>query len=144
MINPQPKVILCIEDNAGDEELIRLACKELPVANEMILARNGELALDILHKRNGFEDSADPDLILLDLNLPKLEGREVLADIKNNEKLKSIPVVVLSSSEADEDIKEVYSLHANCFVSKPDSALEFIDTVSSVTKFWTTVVTRAD
>ena len=142
MTDPQSRVILCIEDNAGDEELIRLAFKKLPIPSEMILARNGEQALDILHKRNGFENAADPDLILLDLNLPKLEGREVLAEIKNNDALKSIPVVVLSSSEADEDIKDAYSLHANCYVSKPDSALEFIETVSALTQFWTTVVKR--
>ena len=97
----------------------------------------------MLYKRNGFEDMPSPDLILLDLNLPKVEGREVLADIKNDDDLETIPVVVLSSSEAAEDIQEAYSLHANCFVSKPVSALDFIKTVTLITDFWITVAKRA-
>ncbi|MCZ6855489.1 MAG: response regulator [Gammaproteobacteria bacterium] len=143
MTELEPIVILCIEDNAGDAELVRLSFKEFHIANEMLLARDGEEALNMLYQRNGFEDTPAPDLILLDLNLPKIEGREILADIKNDDKLKTIPVVVLSSSEAAEDIKEAYSLHANCFVSKPVSALEFIKTVSLITDFWITVAKRA-
>ncbi len=143
MTELEPIVILCVEDNAGDAELVRLSFKQFKIANEMLLATDGEQALDILYQRNGYEDVPAPDLILLDLNLPKIERREVLADIKNNDNLKTIPVVVLSSSEAAEDIQEAYSLHVNCFVSKPVSALDFIKTVNLISDFWITVAKRA-
>jgi len=142
MVEASHFVILCVEDNLGDAELIRMSLEQADRAYDLIFATDGEQALDILFKRNQFVNSPTPGLIFLDLNLPKLEGREVLAKIKSDEVLKTIPIIVLSSSQATEDIGEAYALHANCFVTKPHSAVDFVKTIRATTDFWINVVQR--
>lgn len=115
-------VILLVEDNEGDILLTQEALQDAKLANKMLTARDGDEALDILYRRNGFEDAERPDLIFLDLNLPGTDGYEVLEIIKNEPSLKAIPVVVLTSSHAEDDRLTTYEMHANCFVSKPLSA----------------------
>lgn len=132
--------ILLVEDSPGDVDLTREAFEDAKFRNNLHVAVNGVEALDYLYKRNGFEDATTPDIILLDLNLPKIDGREVLEKIKSDPKLKFIPSIVLTSSKADEDIIDTYDLHANCFISKPVDALKFIEVVQRVENFWVDVV----
>ena len=136
-----PIDILLVEDNPGDERLTREALKEGKVYNNLHWAKDGVEALDFLHKRGRHAGAPRPDIILLDLNLPKKDGREVLAVIKNDAELKHIPVVVLTTSEAEEDVLKSYSLHANCYVTKPVDLEKFIQVVQSIDRFWLTVVT---
>ncbi|MGA9533595.1 MAG: response regulator [Anaerolineales bacterium] len=135
-----PIEILMVEDNPGDVRLTKEAFKENKIQNNMYVAEDGELALDYLHQRNGYEDAVRPDLILLDLNLPKLDGRQVLQDIKEDPDLKRIPVVILTTSEASEDIVRTYDLHANSYVTKPVDFDQFCKVVHSIEEFWFTVV----
>lgn len=132
--------ILLIEDNEGDIVLTQEAMRDAKLANNLLIARDGDEALDILFKRNGFEDAPTPDLILLDLNLPITDGYEVLAVMKQEDSLLRIPVVVLTSSESDADRIKTYDLHANCFVSKPLKASTFIDVVKTIENFWLSIV----
>jgi len=132
--------ILLVEDNEGDIELTREAFEDAGFRNNLHIAEDGEKALNFLFKRNGFEEAATPDIILLDLNLPKTDGREVLETIKSTESLKRIPTIVLTSSMADRDILESYDLHANCYIVKPVSAVKFIEVVRHVENFWVDVV----
>jgi len=133
--------ILLIEDNPGDVELTREALIESgKLMNTLEVARDGEVALDYLYKRNGFSNVNTPDLILLDLNLPKLDGRDVLKVIKEDAGLSKIPVIILSSSEAASDIQKSYQLHANCFVTKPVQLDDFIRVVQSIESFWIDIV----
>ncbi|NVO25145.1 response regulator [Donghicola mangrovi] len=132
--------ILLIEDNEGDIVLTQEAMREAKLANNLLLARDGDEALDILYKRNGYEGAATPDLILLDLNLPVTDGYEVLEIMKQDEDLLRIPVVVLTSSESDADRIKTYQLHANCFVSKPLKASSFIEVVKTIENFWLSIV----
>ncbi|MCF8262790.1 MAG: response regulator [Melioribacteraceae bacterium] len=136
----QPVNILLVEDNPGDARLAQEGLKESKLNNELNIVTDGEQALDYLHKRGNFKDVKTPDLILLDLNLPKIDGREVLAEIKKNERLKTIPVVILTTSQAEEDILKTYSLHANCYISKPLDLDQFIKVVRSIENFWLTIV----
>ena len=136
-----PIDILLVEDNPGDERLTREALKEGKVYSNLHWAKDGVEALQFL-KREGKHDTAPrPDIILLDLNLPKKDGREVLAVIKKDSVLKHIPVVVLTTSEAEEDVLKSYELHANCYVTKPVDLEKFIHVVQSIDRFWLTVVT---
>lgn len=128
--------ILLVEDNAGDIELTKEAFEEAKFRNNLHVATDGEKALDFLYKRNEYEDSPTPDIILLDLNLPKTDGREVLEDIKNDKDLRRIPTIILTSSSADKDIIETYDLHANCYIVKPVDAVKFMDVVQRVENFW--------
>jgi CheY-like chemotaxis protein len=140
--------ILLVEDNEGDIELTKLAFKNAKFRNNLSVAEDGDKALDILFKRNGYEDFISPDIILLDLNLPLTDGREVLERIKADDKLKRIPVIVLTSSKADNDIIESYDLHANSYVIKPDNfddfkeivTNKFIEVVQHAENFWVDIV----
>jgi len=132
--------ILLVEDNEGDIELTREAFEEAKFRNNLHIAEDGEKALNFLFKRNGFEDAITPDIILLDLNLPKTDGREVLDQIKSSEKIRRIPTIVLTSSSADRDIVESYNLHANCYIVKPVNAVKFMEVVRHVENFWVDVV----
>ena len=132
--------ILLVEDNPGDVRLTVEALRGAKVANELHIVGDGESAIDFLRQRGEYGDAPRPDIVLLDLNLPRLEGREVLADIKSDPDLAKIPIIVLTSSSADEDIQQSYALHANCFVTKPVDFTEFIAAVRSLEGFWLKIV----
>jgi len=136
----KPIFILMVEDNPADVRLTQEALKEGKVHNHLYTVENGEDALDFLKQRGEFEDVPRPDLILLDLNLPKKDGREVLEEIKNDRELRSIPVVILTTSKAEEDILRTYNLHANCYVTKPVDLDEFMIVVKSIENFWLQIV----
>lgn len=135
-----PIEILLVEDNPGDVRLTIEALKEGKVANKINVAADGVEALAFLRREGKYEKAPKPDLILLDLNLPKKNGREVLAEIKTDSRLKCIPVVILTSSQAEKDIVTTYNLHANCYITKPVDFGQFIDVVKSIENFWFTVV----
>jgi len=132
--------ILLVEDNTGDARLAWEAIREARVCNNLRWVSDGVDALAYLRREGRFSDAQRPDLILLDLNLPRKDGREVLAEIKNDENLRRIPVVVLTTSEADEDIVKAYHLNANCYISKPVDLERFIKVVSAIESFWLTIV----
>lgn len=133
--------ILLIEDHSGDARLAKEALKESKVKNRLHIVTDGMAATDFLFKRNKYKDVPTPDLILLDLNLPKKDGREVLAEVKADEDLKRIPVIILTISKAEEDILKTYNLHANCYITKPLDFNKFIEVVKSIEKFWLNIVT---
>ena len=135
-----PVKILLVEDNPADIRLTIEALREGKIANRLNVAKDGVEALDFLQRRGAFADAPRPDLVLLDLNLPKKDGREVLAEIKADDSLKRIPVVVLTTSQAEEDILKSYNLHANCYISKPVDLEQFITVVRTIEDFWLTVV----
>lgn len=132
--------ILLVEDNPGDIELTREAFDDAKLRNNLSVVMDGDQALDYLYKRNGYEDVTTPDIILLDLNLPKTDGREVLEDIKNNKSLRKIPTIVLTSSQADKDIIDRYNLHANCYIVKPIDAIKFMGVVARFESFWVDII----
>jgi len=132
--------ILLIEDNSGDISLAREAFRDTKVRNQLFVAEDGEEAMEFLHGRGRYAGMPRPDLILLDLNLPKLSGREILAEMKADESLRSIPVVVLTSSKAEEDILKCYDDHANCYISKPLDSNQFVRVIKSIEEFWLTIV----
>ncbi|AMV73598.1 response regulator [Desulfuromonas carbonis] len=138
--NPVPIKILLVEDNPADIRLTIEALKEGKILNELNLAKDGVEALDYLFRRGAFSAATRPDLILLDLNMPRKDGREVLAEIKEDADLKRIPVVVLTTSKAEEDIVKSYNLHANCYISKPVDLEQFIRVIKTIEDFWLTVV----
>ncbi|MBU0714555.1 MAG: response regulator [Proteobacteria bacterium] len=137
----KPIEILLVEDNPGDVRLTIEALKEGKIKNKLHSARDGEEALDFLFQRGSFTKAPRPDLILLDLNLPKKDGREVLKEIKEDPNLKRIPVAVLTISSAEEDILKSYNLHANCYIQKPIGIDQFAKVVRSIEDFWFTIVT---
>jgi CheY-like chemotaxis protein len=132
--------ILLIEDNPGDVRLTIEALKDCKIMNNLNVVENGLKAMKYLRKEEEYKDKQLPDLILLDLNIPKINGHEVLAEIKNDPMLKIIPVVILTSSSSDEDILTTYELHANCFITKPVDIEQFIKIVQYVGDFWFTIV----
>ena len=132
--------ILLVEDNVGDIELTKEAFRDAKFRNNLHITMDGDEALDYLHKRNGHEDAVTPDIILLDLNLPGTDGREVLEQVKDDNKLKRIPTIVLTSSSAERDVIGSYDLHANCYIVKPVSAAKFIDVVHHIEDFWIDIV----
>ena len=136
-----PVEILLVEDNPGDVRLTKEALKEGKVYSNLHWAKDGVEALEFLRRKGQFAGVPRPDIILLDLNLPKKDGREVLSEIKNDDDLKRIPVVILTTSKAEEDVLRSYQLHANCYVTKPVDLDKFINVVQSIDKFWLTVVT---
>jgi two-component system, chemotaxis family, response regulator Rcp1 len=136
-----PVEILLVEDNPGDYRLTQEALREGKVYNNLHWARDGVEALDFLMRRGSHAAAPRPDIILLDLNLPKKDGREVLSEIKGDPGLRPIPVVILTTSKAEEDILRSYDLHANCYVTKPVDLDKFIVVVQSIDRFWLTVVT---
>ncbi len=135
--------VLLVEDNEGDIELTREAFEESGLRNTLNVVNDGSEALDYLYKRNGFEGAVTPDIILLDLNLPHTDGKEVLEIIKADNDLKRIPVIILTSSKADQDIVESYNLRANCYIVKPVDAFKFTGVVQHVENFWVDVVCRS-
>jgi CheY-like chemotaxis protein len=128
--------ILLVEDNPGDVRLTIEALKDAKVANVLHHVANGEEALEFVMRRGEFSDAPRPDLILLDLNLPRMNGTEVLEALKTDTELRRIPVIVLTTSSAERDILHSYDLHANCFVTKPLDFAEFIGAVRSMEQFW--------
>jgi two-component system, chemotaxis family, response regulator Rcp1 len=136
----RPVEILLVEDNPGDAELTAEALRHGKVYNQMHVVEDGEAAMAFLRREGKYADVPRPDVILLDLNLPRKDGREVLAEIKNHPTLKSIPVVVLTTSASDADIEKSYLLHANCYISKPVELEGFLTVVQSIDDFWLTVV----
>ena len=135
-----PIEILLVEDNPGDVRLTKEALKEGRFANLINVAVDGFEAMAFLRREGKYANASRPDLILLDLNLPKKNGREVLAEIKADSNLKRIPVVVLTSSQAEKDIVATYNLHANCYITKPVDFEQFICVVRSIEDFWFAVV----
>ena len=132
--------ILLVEDNPGDVRLAQEALKESKVRNQLHIVNDGMAATDFLFKRNDYKDAPRPDLIILDLNLPKKDGREVLAEIKADENLKRIPIVIFTTSKAEEDILKTYNLHANCYITKPLNFDKFMEVIKSIEDFWLTIV----
>lgn len=132
--------ILLVEDNPGDVRLTMEAFKDGKICNHLDVVMDGEEALAFLRREGKYADESLPNLILLDLNLPKKDGREVLMDIKNDKELKRIPVVVLTTSVAEKDILKTYDLHANCYITKPVDFDQFITVVKSIEDFWLTIV----
>jgi chemotaxis family two-component system response regulator Rcp1 len=132
--------ILLVEDNPGDIRLTREALKEDKIHNTLYVTKDGEEAMMFLRKQDKFADVPRPDLILLDLNLPRKDGREVLSEIKMDAGLKRIPVVVLTTSKEEQDIIKSYNLHANCYITKPVDLEQFSHIVRSIEDFWFSVV----
>lgn len=132
--------ILLVEDNPGDVRLTKEALKESKLRNKLYTVGDGEEAMAFLRREGRYGDATRPDLILLDLNLPKKDGREVLGEIKSDQNLKRIPVVILTVSKAEEDILKSYNLHANCYISKPIDMEQFVKVVKSIEDFWFTIV----
>lgn len=139
-LQPLPIDILLVEDNPGDVRLTQEVLKDSKVRNNLIIANNGDEALACLRKQGKYKGTPRPDLILLDLNLPIKDGREVLALIKQDSDFKRIPVVILTTSKADEDILRTYNLHANCYVTKPVDLDQFVRVVKSLEDFWLAIV----
>jgi CheY-like chemotaxis protein len=136
----RPIEILLVEDNPGDVRLTQEALREGKLLINLRVVAEGAAALAFLRREGKYADAPRPDLILLDLNLPKKDGREVLAAIKSDEDLHRIPVVVLTISQAEEDILKSYNLNANCYISKPVDLAQFIRVVKSIEDFWLTIV----
>jgi chemotaxis family two-component system response regulator Rcp1 len=138
--NPAPIEILLVEDNPADVRLTQEALKEGKVRNRLSVAKDGLEALAMLRREGNFENAPRPDLILLDLNLPRMDGRELLAIVKEDPRFRRIPVVILTTSKAEEDIVRTYNLHANCYISKPVDLDQFIAVVKSIDDFWLSIV----
>ena len=132
--------ILLVEDNPGDIRLTKEALKDAKVLNEIYVAQDGVEAMEFLHRKGKFSNMPTPDMILLDLNLPRKDGREVLAEIKQDPKLKHIPVVILTTSKAEEDIIKTYNLHANAYITKPVDLNRFIEIIHTLEEFWFSIV----
>ena len=138
--NSAPIGILLVEDNPGDARLAVEALKESKVSNELYHVEDGVEAMDFLHQRKEYADVPPPDLVLLDLNLPRKDGREVLEQIKDDAKLRLVPVVVLTTAAAERDLLKTYDLHANAYVIKPMDLDQFIEVVQAIESFWFMVV----
>jgi two-component system response regulator len=132
--------ILLVEDNPADVDLAREALDESKMLCSLQVVRDGEAAMQFLHREGPYADAVRPDLIILDLNLPKKDGREVLHEIKEDESLKSIPVVILTMSKAETDMLKAYKEHANCYITKPIDFNQFIEVVRAIEDFWFTIV----
>jgi CheY-like chemotaxis protein len=134
--------ILLVEDSPADVALTQEALQEqFKVINRLHVVMDGEAAMDFLYQRGSYADAPRPDLILLDLNLPKKDGREVLAEIKGEERLRSVPVVILTTSRDEQDVLKAYNLSCNCYITKPVDLKQFIEVVKSIEQFWLAVVT---
>ncbi|ANZ28589.1 two-component system response regulator (plasmid) [Rhodococcus sp. WB1] len=136
----EPIVVLLVEDDAGDELMTREALDEHKLTNTLHVVRDGEQALSFLFRRGPYSDAPRPDLILLDLNLPRYDGREVLARIKADPELRQIPVVVLTASAAEEDLLRSYRLHANAYITKPVDFAQFADVIRRIDNFFLHIV----
>jgi CheY-like chemotaxis protein len=136
----RPAEVLLVEDSPGDVRLTREALKEGKVRNNLSVVSDGVEAMEFLRREGRYAQAPRPDIVLLDLNMPRKDGREVLAEMKSDESLKRIPVVILTTSEAEQDILKTYDLHANCYLTKPVDLEQFISIVKSVEDFWLTIV----
>lgn len=136
----RPIEILLVEDNPADVRLMKEALRDSKVRNDLHVVEDGVEAMAFLRKEEAYSSAVTPDIILLDLNLPKKSGFEVLAEVKCDEELKRIPIVVLTTSRADEDIVKSYNLHANCYISKPVDLEQFMHVVRTTEDFWLTIV----
>jgi two-component system, chemotaxis family, response regulator Rcp1 len=136
--------LLLVEDSEPDVRLTKEALREAKVKNRLWVVEDGVEALEFLQQKGQYADVPRPDLILLDLNLPRKDGRQVLKEIKNDESLKRIPVVILTTSKNEEDVLRAYDLHANCYITKPVDFNRFMDVVKSIENFWLTVVRLPD
>jgi chemotaxis family two-component system response regulator Rcp1 len=136
----RPAEILLVEDNEGDVRLTMEALRDAKVVNHLNVTRDGVEATDFLYRRGPYAHAPRPDLILLDLNLPRKDGREVLAEIKADADLRQIPVVVLTTSEAEEDLACAYGLHANCYLNKPVDFDRFLNVIQAIETFWLSMV----
>jgi chemotaxis family two-component system response regulator Rcp1 len=139
-VNGKPVEILLIEDNMGDVRLTQEAFKDSKILNNINFVRDGVEAMEYLKREGKNKDALRPDIILLDLDLPKKDGREVLGEIKSNDNLKRIPVIILTVSRSDDDVIKTYNLHANCFITKPISVDKFFSVVRMIEDFWFTIV----
>ncbi|MDQ2949366.1 MAG: response regulator [Acidobacteriota bacterium] len=137
----RPIQVLLVEDNPGDIRLTKEALKEGRVINSLSVVHDGVEAMDFLQRRGSYENAIRPDLILLDLNLPRKSGREVLEEIKSDPDLRRIPVMVLTTSNAEQDLTQAYNLHANCYITKPVDLDQFMTVVRSIEHFWFHIVT---
>ena len=133
--------ILLVEDNPGDVRLTREALKEAKIRNRLSVAGDGVEVMAFLRREGVYSTAPRPDIVLLDLNLPRKDGRQVLADVKADPELRRIPVVILTTSKAEEDILKTYDLHANCFITKPVDFDQFVKVVQSIEHFWLSIVT---
>ena len=139
-INSRTIEILLVEDNPGDVNLTRIALADQEINVHLSVVADGVEAMDFLHRQGEYHHAIHPDLILLDWNLPRKDGREVLIEIRADERLQRIPVVVLTTSQAEEDILKAYNLHANCYITKPVDFHQFVHIIQSIEDFWFTVV----
>ncbi|MBK1876334.1 response regulator [Pelagicoccus mobilis] len=139
--NARPIEMLLVEDNEADIRLTQIALKQAKLANSLNVVRDGEEALSYLKAEGEYAGRTRPDLVLLDLNLPKLNGAEVLKEIREMDEFKSLPVVILTTSDADQDIFKSYELHANCYITKPVDLRKFMGVVEMIEDFWVRVVT---
>ncbi len=137
--NGKPINILLVEDSLLDIKMVQEALSDLHIKNNLHVTMNGEDAMDFLRGIGKHANAPRPDLVLLDLNLPRKDGREVLTEMKGDAKLRRIPVVILTSSRAEEDILKSYDLHVNCYVHKPIDAVDFLDKIKSISTFWLSV-----
>lgn len=142
MMSPSLKAaqILLVEDNPADVRLTMEVLKDVKLYNNITVVNDGIQALDFLYCRGEYRSAVRPDIILLDLNLPGMDGREVLSRIKGDDKLKQIPVVVLTTSSAEQDMLKSYALHANCYITKPVDLEQFTKVVTSIEEFWFSIV----
>ena len=136
----RPVEILLVEDNPGDVDLTRETLQDSKLLNHMNVVGNGVEAMAYLRRQGKYAEATRPDLVLLDLNLPKKDGREVLAEVKADDQLRRIPVVVLTTSCAEQDILQTYDLHANCYITKPVNLDQFSAVVRAIEEFWFTIV----
>ena len=143
-MNVVPIELLLVEDSEPDVRLTMEALREAKVKNRLWVVEDGVEAMAFLRRQDGHADAPRPDLILLDLNLPRMDGREVLRQIKNDDSLKRIPVVILTTSRSEEDVLRAYDLHANCYITKPVDFNRFMEVVRSIEDFWLTVVKLPD
>lgn len=132
--------ILLVEDSPGDVDLAREALEDSKMSNNLFVVSDGEAAMDFLNKRGNYQTAPRPGLIILDLNLPKKDGREVLSEVKADPNFRQIPVVILTTSKAEEDILKSYDLHANCYITKPMDFEKFLAVVKSIEDFWMSIV----
>jgi two-component system response regulator len=145
IINKQrPAEVLLVEDNPGDAILTKKAFAAAKISNNITVASDGERALAMLHHEAPYQNTPMPDLILLDLNLPKISGKEVLAEIKADDKLKHIPVIILTSSRAEVDVMKSYDLHANSYIVKPVDSKQFSEVARTIEQFWFSLVILPD
>ncbi len=138
--NIMPIQVLLVEDNPGDVELTRIALEDSKISVNLNVVEDGVEAMAFLRKQEKYANVPHPDIVLLDLNLPRKDGREVLAEIKTDQHLKRIPVVVLTTSQAEEDILKAYNLSANCYIAKPVDFDQFVRIVKSIENFWFAIV----